>query len=294
MFLYMIPGYILIKTKLVKATAIPGFATVLMYACQPCLTVYAFGKVDYSPKLAVETAVVFGLGLLIMGGVLLLYTLFTRKKQSDAGWRISSVCAAFGNCTFIGLPLVEALLPDYPEATVFSMAFFTAMSVLGWTVGSALITRDIHYCKPMKVILNPAVLSLAVALPLFFLGIKLPAQLGDAVTLMGRMSTPMCMLVVGMRLATVPIKQVFTDRSQYAAVAVKQVIMPLITLLIVNLIPMDPNMRVTLYILSCCPIAAVVLSFAEMLGQGQKNAANGVLLGTILSIVTIPVMLLLI
>ena len=41
------------------------------------------------------------------------------------------------------------------------------------------------------------------------------------------------------------------------------------------------------------PVASVVLNFAEIAGEGQKKAASLVLLGTILSIVTLPLMMLL-
>jgi predicted permease len=51
---------------------------------------------------------------------------------------------------------------------------------------------------------------------------------------------------------------------------------------------------VCIYILACCPVAVVVPNFAEMLGEGQKESANTVLLGTLLCIVTLPVMLLLV
>jgi predicted permease len=49
-----------------------------------------------------------------------------------------------------------------------------------------------------------------------------------------------------------------------------------------------------MYILACCPVAVVALNFAEMLGGGQKETANTVLLGTLGSIATLPLMLLLV
>ena len=50
----------------------------------------------------------------------------------------------------------------------------------------------------------------------------------------------------------------------------------------------------TLYIVCCVPTGNMVLSFAELLGEGQDTAANVVLLSTLLSMFTIPLMLLLI
>ena len=48
-----------------------------------------------------------------------------------------------------------------------------------------------------------------------------------------------------------------------------------------------------MFILCAAPVASVVLNFAEMLGEGQENAANLVLLGTVFSVATLPVMTLL-
>jgi len=294
MLLYSVPGFITIKTKLIKPDAIPAFAKMLMYVCQPCLTVYSFQKADYTPELGVNILIVFGMGLLLIGSVMGIFYLLFRNKQDIVKYRMAVLCACFGNVNFIGVPLVEALLPECAAADIYSTVFFIAMNILGWTVGSTLITRDRKYCRPMNIILNPAVLALVVALPLFFLGIKLPEPLGGAVTLMGRMSTPICMLVLGMRLATVKLAGIFTDPLQYASMLAKQVGMPLLALAVTALLPTSQELRVCIYILASCPVAVVVLNFAEMLGEGQKESANTVLLGTLLCIVTLPVMLLLV
>ena len=102
------------------------------------------------------------------------------------------------------------------------------------------------------------------------------------------------MLIMGMRLACAPLKDVFTNPRQYLIALIKQVALPLIVMLILLPIPIEYNFKLTVYILFLCPVASVILTFAEMLGQGQKTAANMVLLSTSLSAITIPVMCLLI
>ena len=173
-----------------------------------------------------------------------------------------------------------------------SVVYFLGMNLLGWTVVSAIITNDKKYISLKKAFLNPAFLSLIVALPLFFTNTRLPSEINTMVTLLGKMSTPMCMLIMGMRLATVELKSLFTDRLQYAAVFVKQIIMPLLGLLLISLFPVSTDMKRTMFILCATPVASVVLNFAEMLGEGQKTAANLVLLGTLSSLITIPLMML--
>ncbi len=294
MLLYSLPGYALVKAKKIKPTSISAFATVLMYVCQSCLVVYSFQKVTYSRTLFRDMILFFIMGLLTQSVLIGIYYLIFRKKYSDVKYRIATVAGAFGNCAFMGVPLLESLLPDYPQAVVFSAVYSISMNLIGWTVASAIIANDRKYIKVKNFVLNPAVIALCVSLPLFFTGTYIgDTSFGQAVFLLGRMTTPMCMLIMGMRLASVSLKPVVTRKMNYLVLFLKQILMPLAGLAIVFFLPIDADMKMTFYIICCCPIASVVLNFSEMLGEGQEVAANLVLLGTFSSILTIPVMMLL-
>lgn len=293
MLLYSLPGYILVKTKKVSPGAIPAFATVLMYVSQSCLVVYSFQKVTYTPKLFKEMAVFFVLSLLIQALLLGVYYAVFRKKYDDVKYRVLTVASCFGNCAFMGVPLLESLLPDYPSAVAFSAVYSIAMNLIGWTLASAIIANDRKYIKVKNFILNPAVIALCVALPLFFTKTYIgETRFGEAVFLLAKMTTPLCMLIMGMRLASVSLKPVVTRKLNYLALVLKQVLMPIFGMALILFLPIDANMKMTFYIICCCPIASVVLNFSEMLGHGQEMAANLVLLGTFASVLTIPVMML--
>lgn len=292
MLCYAVPGYLFIKSKKVSPDAIPAFANVLMYLCSPCLTVYSFSQVTYTSSLLKDMIILFSASMLLQILILLFFYLMFRKKTDNIKYRICIIATTLGNCSFIGVPLLEAVMPDYPEALIMSVAYFLGMNLLGWTVVSAIITNDKKYISLKKALINPAFLSLLIALPLFFTNTKLPAEIASMITLLGRMSTPMCMLIMGMRLATVELKSLFTDKLQYAAVFVKQIIMPLLGLLLISLFPVSTDLKRTMFILCATPVASVVLNFAEMLGEGQKTAANLVLLGTLSSLLTIPLLML--
>jgi predicted permease len=192
----------------------------------------------------------------------------------------------------MGIPILEALLPEYPNAAAFSAMFSLAMNILGWTLASSIITNDKKYMSVKKIVLNPAVLALTVAVPLFVTGAELPVVLSDMVILLGRMTTPMCMIIMGMRLATSEIRSVVNSPMQYFIIGIKQVVLPLIAFFLLTLFPVSDELRASVYIMFACPVASVVLNFSEILGEGQKTAANLVLLGTGLSAITIPLMVL--
>lgn len=293
MLFYAVPGFLLVKSKLIKSDSISAFAKLLMYVCSPMLVIYSFLNVDFSWELVGKMAFAFVFAIAVMIIFVFVFSLIFKKKQDDAKYRIYTLATVFPNCAFMGVPILQAVLPDYPDALAFSVMFSMALNISAWTVGSFIITKDRKYISPKKVFLNPQMFALAVAIPLFVLGVKLPDQLDSMVTLLGKMTTPLCMLIMGMRLASTPVKGIFMRPMQYLIIGIKQLILPLLVFLILLPLPIDQNMKATMYIIFACPVASVILSFAEMLGEGQESAANMVLLGTSLSAVTIPIMCLL-
>ena len=288
MLLYAVPGFLLIKTKLVKSEHIPSFSKLLLFVCQPCLTIYSFGKVTFSLESLKNLGICFLITLILQLGMIMLYFFLFRKKRNDIIWRIINLAAVLSNCGFLGVPVLEALLPDHPEALAYSSIFAITMNLIGWSVGMYIISLDKSYIKPRKMLLNPGTVGFAVALIMYFFSIKLPVQLDSMLTLLGRMSTPLCMIIMGMRLATANIKQVFCDPRQYLAVVLNQIAMPFIAFGIMYFLPISPILKTAVVILSSCPVASMVQNYAEIIGQGNDKGANMVLLGTMTSIVTVP------
>lgn len=292
MLAYAVPGYLLIKTKAVKQESIPAFAKVLLYVCQPCLSIYSFQKVLYSKELLKNMGIFVGLSLAVMLFILCAVFLLFFKKRNDERYRVSTVASCLGNVGFLGVPLLEALLPQYPEAVSYSAVFIVGMNILSWTICCALLTGDKKFISVKKLFLNPPVLTLFISLPLFFTRTQLPAVIFNSVSLLGKMTTPLCMIIVGMRFACASPKEIFVDWRVYFTAAVKLVVMPLIAFLLTHWLPIDYAMKAAMFILCCCPTATQVLNLAEINSCGQKSAANTVLSGTIFSMLTIPVMLL--
>ncbi len=290
MLLYAVPGWLLIKFKKIKPESISAFAKMLLFALQPAQTVYSFMNAPFSWELLGNIGLFFVTTVLLMGVLLfIIYGVIGEKKRTDQN-RVLNLTMCFGNVSFLGIPLVEAVLPQYPHATMYCIAFSLAMNILGWTAGAYVLTGDKSYISLKKIVINPGFLSAAVAIPMFILQVQLPERLMSGIVLFGKMTTPMCMLILGMRLATVPFKEVFGTPKQYLAVAFKQLCLPLISLAIIKICPFDVAFESALYLLCCCPVASFVLNLSEIFGKGQKTAANMALLGTMSSIITLPIM----
>lgn len=325
-----IPGFILMKAKVVKPSSIAYFSAVLLYVCQPFLSLRSFLQVKFTPELAVNLAIVFGVSMLVQGALFCLLWLILCKKFDKSedtamlidngyigghtltyepdlnalitstvrgrAYRVMVLAATFGNVGFFGVPVLQMLFPLNPEAIAYSAVYIVSMNLMCWTIGSYVLTGDKKYIKLKKAILNPQTITLCVALPLFFAGVtleSLPAPLTKIIGYLADMTTPMCMIILGMRFAVAPVKDLFTDWKAYISSLIKILIFPLLVYVILLPFDMDQMMRTALVILSGMPSASINLNLAELYGADQKTAANNILLSTLLCIITIPVLMLL-
>ena len=287
-------GYIMLKAKLVEDSLMKGLSTIILYVCQPCLAIYTFKSSEYSSEKLLDVGIFALLCVFIQGLMLGVSYLALRKKYKSAIYRILTISTTFANCAFFGIPIIEALLPDISkDLIIYTTVYASCMNILGWTVGSAIISSDRKYISIKKIILNPATLGAAFAFLLFVLEIDIQKDLYSMITITGRMATPISMLVMGMRLAKMNFIKIFADIRIYLTIFVKELLMPLVAFGLVYFLPVSYEIKAAFFIICACPVASVVLNYSELVGQGQKEAANTVLLSTMLSVVTMPLMMLL-
>ena len=303
LMLYAVPGFLLVKTRLLTADHITPISKILIYICQPCLEISAFCSAERTPSLLADMGWFFLLCTGLQVVVIVLLSLLMRKtRKSDDPSGAKAVCArvstfagTFGNVGFFGIPLLQALLPaEYAaDAVALSAVFAVSMNWLAWTVGLWMITGEPRHIRIRALLLNPATIALVIALPLFFSGIRLPSALDDAVGLCGKMATPLCMIALGMRLAATKWKRIFTDAFAWISCAGKLLLLPLLAFGVCFFLPLAPYLKATLFLLCCCPTASAVQNFSEVFltgREGKESAANAILLSNLLCILTIPLL----
>lgn len=293
--LYIVPGFIICKLKKVAAEHLSSMSAVLIYVCSPCMIVNSFLQLEFSPSGLGNMGLFFVVTLVLQIAFMLILYLIFRKKYADSKYRILTIGSVLGNVGFFGLPVVKAILPDFPEVTCYSSVYVLSMNMLVFTMGVFCLTNEKKYVSLKSAILNPATFSVLVALPLYLFGVKqyLPAILTGGIALLGNMTTPLCMIILGIRLATVQFKKLFTRPIIYLICACKLIIFPLFCYLAVYFIPLDFAFKASVLVLSSVPCASVILNLAEMHRSETELAANCVLLSTLLCFLTIPALVLL-
>ncbi len=287
---YILPGYGISRMKKASAQHLPTLSAVLIYICGPCLHISAFISLDFSWEGLRDMGLVFLLTFVLQAAFMAILYALLRRKQADGRYRIWNIASTLGNVGFFGLPVVKALLPDHPEAACYSAIFCVSMNVLVFTMGVYCLTNEKKYMSVRSALMNPTMFGFALAIPLYILGAKdfLPRQVLDAVELLGRMSTPLCMFILGIRLAQSPVKRVFAQPLVYAVSLSKLVAFPLFCFAVVSFLPLAMPIKASVVILSATPCASIILSLAELHGSGAEFSANCLLMSTLMCFLTMP------
>ena len=297
MLLYLLPGFFMCKVRKVKPDHLSSISVILLYICGFALYVNALYGLDPSPELFLK----MGLFLLIaLAGetalMLLILLVLGKEKRKEFALRMLSIATVMGNVGFFGMPVVRALFPDAPEAAVYSSMFNAALNILAWTVGVFTLTGEKKHISLKAALVNPSMLAVFTGIILCLLNARdwLPDILRTGFSTLGAMSTPLCMIILGVRLATMDFKTLFTTPLAWLISAGTLLVFPLFCYLLVLSLPLDPVFKGSILILAGTPCASILLNLAEIHHNGQELAANCALLSTLLSILTIPLLSLLV
>ncbi len=289
---YILPGFLVCKLGKAKPEHLSGMSGVLVYACSPCMILSAFLALEYREEDLLNMALFFLITLAAQMAFMGIVYLFIRKKSQNPTYRLMTIGMVLGNVGFFGLPIVKVLLPNNPEVACYAAVYMVTMNLLVFTVGVFCLTGEKKYMSLKAAICNPTVLGFAVGFPLYLLGMgqMLPAPLVGSLTRLGNMSTPLCMIILGIRLATVPLRRLFTKPVVYLVCLGKLVLFPLFAFGAVYFLPLDPALKAAVLILSSTPCASVIFNLAEMHHGETELSANCVLFSTIMCFLSIPLL----
>lgn len=292
--LFMLCGIFTVKIGKAKTEHAQSVSGILMYICAPAMLISSFLNIEHTKDAIISVGIFFLVSFFLQFTFFIILFLILHKKYENAKYRIYTVASFMGNVGFFGLPLVTAIFPDNPIVACYSCANMLSMNILVYTLGTYLITGDKKFISIKTMLLNPTSVALYIALPLYFFSVPIYPKLLEAITLLGKMTTPLCMFVLGMRLASIKIKQLVCEPTAYITAITKLVIYPLFCFLAVKFLPfVSETFKTCIFVLAATPSAAFVLTLAELHEKEQSLSANVVLLSTILSVITIPLLLLL-
>ena len=311
LFIMMLPGIIMKKCRMSVDGFGKGLSNLVLYIAQPALVFMAYVR-PYSREILINSLYVLVLSI-VVHGIFSAVALVSYKNSPDGMRRMLRFATIFSNAAFMGIPLIKAVLGA--EATVYASIYNITFNLFLWSLGVYICTdkRDRnangieddveelkHKASPLKALYHPVTIAAALGLVFFILPIEtyIPAILTETLEKLGNLVAPLSMMVIGLRLAEMDFKGAFKDKNMYLFLALRHVVLPLAALGLVKLvglvIPVSELVEMVIVILAAAPAATSATMFAEMYDCDAVYVSRLVTLSTLLSIVTMPLILLLV
>lgn len=285
LLLMMAVGFILTKKEMLSAATQKQLSTVLMCVVNPALMINTFldesRSADTVRGMLTAAAVLAGTYVI---QALLMLPCFRRQGEDTRG--VSRFASIYGNVGFMGVPLIQSVLGAAGMVTtVISLGVF---NIAIWTHGQRIMSGK-GKISAKKVILNPGVIGLVLALVLFAAGITLPVPVRSAVRYISSLNTPLAMIVIGAQMAAVNLPELLRDARLFGVAAVKLLVLPALFMVILLPFGLDPVIYTATIILAGCPTAGASSLMCQMAGKDPSYAARLVTFTTVCSILTLPV-----
>ena len=218
---------------------------------------------------------------------LVLFRHYPKDEQS-----VMRYSALISNCTFVGLPLLSAI---YGAKGVFYASIFVIPNrFFMFSLGTMMFGR--HRASAGKaakaLLLNPCIIACFVGLAAALLPWPLPRVVTRVTNSLSACTGPMSMLTIGAILAQVEIRRSFNARTLYISF-VRLLLLPWIVQGLLTLLGIDPLVIAVSVLLTGMPLANTVVLLAKQYDCQVELAAQATLVSVILSLITVPVLTLL-
>lgn len=292
LFLIMFIGIYARKLKIIDQQSTKVMSGLLLNVTQPLLIIISF-QMEFDKNMLKS-----GLFVLMLSAIIHLalsataYFIFKLIKNRGES-KIYEFAFIFTNCAYIGYPVLKSIFGD--NLGIFYGSFYTMFfNLYVWTYGVVILERGNDGVKKMdlkKSVLNAGVVASVIGIFLFVTGIRLPSAVYNAAKLVGDMTFPLSMIIIGSIISSINIMSLLKQVKVYIFIFVKMFVLPAVALLICKLLRTADYITYIAVIMTCLPTGVVSAMFAQNHDCDEALASQLVGLTTFVSIGSIPLVL---
>lgn len=286
LFIYMIIGYGAAKKSIFDEGFSKKISWLVVNVANPAMVLSSVvnGEGSIRGKDLMLTARI----AVVMFGVLLLTArivpIIFRVEKEDKN--IYKVLTVFNNIGFMGYPVIAAAYGN--EALLYAAVFCMVFNILIYSYGTQTIQGTAGKGIQWKKMFNVGVISCVAAVVLYLGNIPMPQFVKSAVSGLSSLTGPLSMMVIGISLSGIRLRELVMDIRLLLYSLVKLVVMPVAGMMIINSFVDNEMLCGVCMIMLATPAASMVVMLAQQYGKNSELASKGVALTTVLSVVTIP------
>jgi len=253
----------------------------IMEVFMPALIFHVMIQEDFYPTQYL-TLIAGGVLLMLGSGVLAL------GLAKVMGWAPHSFVppAMFSNWANLGIPLYVFTLGD--QALDGGVMLVVAGNILCFTIGTYIYSGRLSGLDVLK---TPIIIAVVAGLSINALGLSVPEFVDTPINMLGQVAIPLMLFSLGVRLTKVSLN----DNVIGTVMAIFCPVVGIsLALLIVRVLPLSELHANILILFGVLPPAIINFMLAEQYGTDPEKVASMVIIGNLLSIITIPIALLLV
>lgn len=300
LFGMMLCGYFVYKIGWMTEDATARLSKLVVNVFNPILVINGVlgqsGTGSFDKIVSNLILVVVYFGILILFSLVLLWILRPKKELRS----LYQVMSIFSNLGFMGIPVIRSIYGD--EAIIYVAFYILAYNLLVYTYGEYLTRKAAKEAYgdetlrkqngsgfSLKKMLNAGVVASIVAVLIFASGIKTPEYVNTFCNYMGNTTIPLSMMLIGMSVAKEDLRKMFDDVRIYLFVLIRMVLLPIGLIFAFRNLPIDSVVFGVFIIEFGMPVGSIISLMAKENGADAEYCTKGVVLSTMASIITIPI-----
>ena len=285
-------GFTASKTGILPAESKKYLSNLLLFITSPCMIIGSMTSQTldaHTFELMIQIVAGSFIFFLAAMAVSFLIVKLMRCDREDAGVLMVIITAV--NTGFMGFPVTKA---------IFGNTYFFLMVIQNIVLNIYIYSMMVYQMNygfrkkegikgMLMPMLNMCTYALIIGLVLMLLKVQLPDILADFINTVGDATIPVSMIVVGVQLSESSIGKMLTNKRLITASLCNVILIPVLTFLAVNWLPLAPESKLILIFAAAFPCAVVSTAIALKENRNAALMAEGVAMTTLLSMGTLPV-----
>ncbi len=294
-FLLILIGYIFGKRAKPTEPSRGMLSTLVLNIAVPASILASVQSADFdairSDMLAL-IAISVCIALVTLGLSFPLSRLLERKDR--AGQAVVQAAMYFHNYGFLGWPVCYMLLGD--QGLLYASLFSMPLHMLLYGLTPVLVGRANKGSRVFdkRALINVPFFATLAALALLVGKVQLPAFAAGLLDMLGALQTPLAMMVIGMVLATARLADVMKGLKVYGFSLIRLGLFPLLAFFALKALGFSGLLLSVPVLITAMPAGAMCVVLVQRGGLDAVYASRLVVVSTLLSILTIPLLSLLV
>lgn len=283
-------GYLLKKKNMLDEEGDRIISSLVVNITCPLLVITSVGSASNGNRSEILMVLALGIGVYCMLPFFArLCTKIFKIKEGTIG--TYEFMLIFANTSFIGFPIVQSLFGD--EAVFYTAVLHLPFDILVFSYGLYIILKDKNIkggeSFKWKSIFNPGMILSVAALVIYLADIKIPSIINDSFYMIGNITTPLSMIVLGSSLGRLKFKDICADAEVYIFSIIRLFVIPALVYCLFGMIGIKGFVLNIATVTFAMPVGSMSVMFANEYKNNINLSAKAVFITTLASIITIPI-----